>query len=95
VFWTVEVNVPACPGFRLVGTPLPEIGTEICGALGGGGVPGGEVVRCSSLKVVDEPATSFAVTGEVSVIYAFCRPPDLEQRAIVQQNSGLTSFQKN
>ena len=30
------------------------------------------MVRCSSLNVVDEPATSFAVTREVRVICAFC-----------------------
>ena len=30
------------------------------------------MVRCSSLNVVDEPATSFAVTREVSVICALC-----------------------
>lgn len=72
MFWTVQVNVPALPGLRLVGTPLPEIGTEICGALAGGGVPGGEVVRCSSLNVVDEPATSLAVTRDVRVICAKC-----------------------
>ena len=29
------------------------------------------MVRCSSLNVVDEPATSFAVTREVSVICGF------------------------
>src|SRR6476646_6299837 len=72
VFWTVQVRVPACPGLRLVGTPLLEMDTEICGALAGGGVPGGDVVRSSSLNVVDEPATSFAVTREVSVICALC-----------------------
>jgi len=72
VFWTTQVKVPAWPGLRLVGAALPLIGTEICAALAGGGVPGGEVVRCSSLNVVDEPATSFAVTREVSVICAFC-----------------------
>ena len=72
MFWTVQVKVPALPGLRLVGTPLLEMDTEICGAFAGGGVPGGDVVRCSSLNVVDEPATSFAVTREVSVICAFC-----------------------
>ncbi len=72
MFWTVQVKVPAFPGLRLVGTPLPEIDTEICGALVGGGVPGGEVVRCSSLNVVDDPATSLAVTRDVSVICALC-----------------------
>jgi hypothetical protein len=46
--------------------------TEICAALVGGGFPGGEVARCSSLNVVDEPATSFAVTREVRVIWARC-----------------------
>src|SRR5207302_4533868 len=57
---------------RLVGTPLPEIGTDTWGAPAGGGVPGGVVVRCSCLNVVDEPARSFAVTSEVRVICAFC-----------------------
>lgn len=72
MFWTVQVKVPALPGLRLVGTPLLDIDTETWGAFAGGGVPGGDVVRCSSLNVVDEPATSFAVTREVSVICAFC-----------------------
>lgn len=72
VFCTVQVRVPELPGFRLVGTPLPEIGTEICAEPAGGGVPGGEVVRCSSLNVSDEPAASFAVTRDVNVICAFC-----------------------
>src|SRR5579884_2827584 len=72
VFCTVQVSVPALPGFRLVGTPLPEIGTEICAEPAGGGVPGGLVVRCSSLNVTEEPATSFAVTREVRVICALC-----------------------
>lgn len=72
VFWTVQVKVPGCPGLRLVGTPLPEIGTEIWAEPDGGGVPGGEVVRCSSLKVVDVPARSLAVTRDVSVICAKC-----------------------
>src|SRR5258708_13800096 len=69
---TVQVSVPCWKGFRLVGAPLAEIDRETTWEPGGGGVPGGVVVRCSCLKVTEWPAESCAVAVEVIVIWAFC-----------------------
>src|ERR1700744_590186 len=68
----LKVRLPDWPGLSEAGVACPLTGTEIVVDPGGGGVPGGVVVRCSSLKTSESPLASKPVTRDDKSICAFC-----------------------